>query len=64
MIPYIEAMAKLRGISVEEVLSTLLSDQLVALISERARTFDGLFDGPGDLSERNEDIMYGRGKGE
>jgi hypothetical protein len=59
LMPYIEALSKLRGISIEEVLSTVVNEQLLSLIKER-ESFDGLFDGPGDLSERDEEYLYGK----
>jgi hypothetical protein len=57
LLPFIEAIAQLRGISVEEALSTLVTEQLVELIRDREQ-FNGLFDGPGTLSEHDEDILY------
>jgi hypothetical protein len=57
-IPYLEAMSKVRGISMEDALSAFLVEKLDELISE-GETFTGLFEGPGNLSERNEEIMYG-----
>lgn len=59
LMPYVDAISKLRGISIEEVLGTLVNDQLLSLIKER-EAFDGLFDGPADLSERDEEYLYGK----
>jgi hypothetical protein len=60
LLPVLEALAKIRGLSsIEEVLSTLLADQLAELEESKKDPLIGLMSGPGDLSERNEDVMYG-----
>lgn len=60
LIPVLEAMAKLYGLdSIEDVLRMLLDRQLAELEKSADDPLIGLIEGPGNLAENDEDIMYG-----
>ena len=58
IIDVLEAMAKLRGVTVEKVLSDMLVENLERIKARMNDPIIGMFEsGEGDISERVEDIL-------